>query len=158
MRSIFGIHEPRTSFHDDMLGVQVAKIMEQAIVMPLLNDDEMRRTAAVVLPSLLRCAQLAASKQTTPEANETTVRELFDLLMKGLVKVCPCPCVLYPCVWFTLVSTRFQPGFHVPLVWGFLNALSRCACRCTRVFGPPPFTMMFHPGFCVLCVCLGVNA
>jgi hypothetical protein len=66
---------------------QVAKIVTHVLTVPLLNDEEMRGACATLVPLLLEDMQLAEKKGTWPEATPRAVSELYEELMKALLKV-----------------------------------------------------------------------
>ena len=55
--------------------------------MPLLNDEEMRGACAGLMPSLLEAMQKAQERGTWANATPQAVQELYEKLMKALLKV-----------------------------------------------------------------------
>lgn len=67
--------------------MDVAATVEHVLSTPLLNNEEMRSTAAGLVPLLLGCMQDAHKQSSFAEATPEAVQALFGLLMKGLVSV-----------------------------------------------------------------------
>eukprot|EP00892_Ulva_mutabilis_P010752 jgi/Ulvmu1/8049/UM004_0286.1 len=70
--------------------MEVAGTVEHVLSTPLLNTEEMRTTAAALVPLLLTCMQDAHKKGSMPEATAEVVQKLFGLLMKGLIAALGC--------------------------------------------------------------------
>lgn len=66
---------------------EVASIVEHVMTVPLLNDEDMRSACAGLVPLLLEDMQLAWDKGTWQGATDVTVREMYELLMKSMLKV-----------------------------------------------------------------------
>jgi hypothetical protein len=65
----------------------VAHIVEHVMTVPLLNDEDMRSACAGLVPLLLEDMQLARDKGTWQGATDVKVQEMYDLLMKSMLKV-----------------------------------------------------------------------
>lgn len=70
--------------------MDVAATVEHVLSTPLLNNEEMRTTAAALVPLLLGCMQDAHKQGSMPEATPEAVQALFGILMKGLITVRCC--------------------------------------------------------------------
>lgn len=73
---------------------EVAKVVDHVITVPLLNDEEMRGACATLVPLLLEDMQLARAKGTWPQATDAAVKEMYDALMKAMLKARPLPPLL----------------------------------------------------------------
>jgi hypothetical protein len=65
----------------------VAEKVEHVLSVPVLNNSEMRKTSAALIPGLVNDVQLAREKATWPGATHALIQDLFGRLIKALLKV-----------------------------------------------------------------------
>lgn len=119
--------------------MEVAATVEHVLSTPLLNNEEMRTTAAALVPLLLGCMQDAHKQGSMPEATPEAVQALFGTLMKGLIAV-RSRRGLVP----SLPGPRQSPVCCAASVWSSQPVLaSACVtitgwwcCACGRPTGP----------------------
>jgi hypothetical protein len=68
----------------------VAKVVTPVLTVPLRNDEEMWGACATLVPLLLKDMQLAEKMGTWPQSTPAEVSELYEELMKALLKVLSC--------------------------------------------------------------------
>lgn len=65
----------------------VAERVEHVLAVPVLNNGDMRKTAAALVPGLVNDVQLARARGSWPDATPEYIRDLFIRLVKALLKV-----------------------------------------------------------------------
>lgn len=68
----------------------VAQVVEHVMTVPLLNDEDMRGACAALLPPLLDDLQKARVKGTWAGATDAAVQEMYELVLKVMLKARRC--------------------------------------------------------------------